>query len=613
MVAKPGIAVLLAVAVATFAGADGLAQEPSDSGPEVTNAQLLRRLQELEAQVKEVQELREQVKQVPALNQRVEELQGELSTLREHQSSTPRQPVLIDPRVGISSFFPGTTLIGASAPGQFGTAPLWEREGIESNRASAPGGANSAGGFGGSPGAYRGTSTWSGFEGAPTYARDGTYANRAGGRPGQGGASGSKTGGPEDDDFPLKVRYKYNFGGGYTELSDDDGEFTLKLQNQITADGTFYDRQNLSTTEKGFNIPFQRIYLYGNITKNWEYQVATQGFLGSFNLLDAFVNAHFDDRIQLKFGRMLSPFLYEYYGFSPAWEPVITNSPLFQLAGKRQVGAMFWGQLFDQKLQYQLGVYNGITGGFFDFDRNKDFLGAVTLTPFKDRQDSIFQHLGAGVGVETGWQNYLLNRGSQANFINGAGEPTLNNNYITSSGVPFFQYNADVRALGNRTKIAPHFFWFGRFSLLGEYLIQSRELANSTTQGISVQHGYYINASYFLTGERYNGDGLGGYTTISPIRPFMPSQGKWGPGAWEVAAQFSELNVGTGDFSRGFADPTQSANRLDQLMVGLNWWPNKWVRLSFDWVYDEFNRPIPLGGNPIDRYNVFWTRFAMFF
>ena len=52
----------------------------------------------------------------------------------------------------------------------------------------------------------------------------------------------------------------------------------------------------------------------------------------SFNLLDAFVNAHFDDRFQFKVGRMLTPFLYEYYGFSPAWEPVITNSPMFQLA-----------------------------------------------------------------------------------------------------------------------------------------------------------------------------------------------------------------------------------------------------------------------------------------
>lgn len=601
MTTKAWVAALIAV-VTAFAGSDGSAQETTEeAGGEPTNAQMLRRLQELETQVK----------QVSALNQQVQELQGELSALRKDQAPSLRPPVLIDPGVGISSFFQSGALLGASAPGQFGTAPLSEREGIESNRPSAPGGANSASGGSGGYGGYG-----PGFvrpEADPTNTREGSYTNRPSSPPSQGEASGSKTGGPEDDNFPLNLNYKYNFGGGYTQLSDDDGEFTVKLQNQITADGTFYDRQNMPTTEKGFNVPFQRTYLYGNITKNWEYQLAEQGFLGSFNLLDMFINAHFSDKIQFKFGRMLSPFLYEYYGFSPAWEPVITNSPLFQLAGKRQVGAMLWGQVLDGKLQYQAGVYNGIDGGFFDFDRNKDFLGAFTVTPFKNRSDSIFQHMGAGIGVQTGWQNYLLNAGGGANFNNGSGEPTLNNSYITSTGVPFFQYNNDVRALGNRTKIAPHFFWFGRFTVLAEYLIQSRELADSQRQGMSVQHGYYVNTSYFLTGERYNGDGLGGYTTISPIRPFMPSQGQWGPGAWELAAQFSELNVGTGDFRRGFADPNLYANRLDQLMVGMNWWPNKWTRISFDWVFDEFNRAIPLGGNPVDRYNIFWTRFAMFF
>lgn len=613
---------MLAAVVTTASGADGFAEEPSatapasapadaEAEPELTNAQLLRRLQELEAQVKEVQELREQVKQMPALNEQIQDLQSELSTLKEDQASALRPPVLLDPSVGFSSFFQGSALLGASVLGQ-GAEPLSEREGLYLNRPSAPGGPNSAEGGLTSP-SYFGARGPQGLEPRPTETREGSFVNAPSSPPTDAQPTGSKTGGPEDDDFPLKLSYKYNFGGGYFQLSDPDGEFTAKLQNQITADGTFYDRQNMPTTEKGFNVPFQRTYLYGNITKNWEYQLAEQGFLGSFNLLDMFINAHFSDKVQLRFGRGLSPFLYEYYGFSPAWEPVITNSPLFQLAGKRQVGAMLWGSLLDQKLQYQAGIFNGIDGAFFDLDKNKDFLGSVTLTPFKDRENSILQHLGFGVGVQTGWQNYMLNKGATSNFINGAGEPTLNFNYITSTGVPFFQYNDNVRANGNRTKIAPHFFWFGRFSVLAEYLIQSRELADTTREGMSVQRGYYVNTSYFLTGERYAGDGLGGYTTISPIRPFMPSQNQWGPGAWEVAFQFSELNVGNGDFQRGFADPNLYTNRLDQLMVGMNWWPNKWVRLSFDWVYDEFNRAIPLGGNPVDRYNIFWTRFAMFF
>ena len=549
---------------------------PSTADPSI--GQLLQRMQQLESEVQKVQQLRTQVNQ----------LQTELTTLRQAPRTT--LPPLPNPALG-------------NDPAEWGSP----RGNVGANRAGGGGGAGpNSGGGGGTPG-----SAGAGASGKEAGA---SGAGGGGGGPVSGPSGPSKTGGQEDDDWPIHLNYKDNFGGGYFQLSDKDGEFTLKLQNQITVDGTFYDRQNMPTSEKGFNIPFQRLYLYGNITKEWEYQVAAQGFLGGFNLLDAFVNVHYDDRFMFKLGRMLSPFLIEYYGFSPAWEPVITNSPLFQLAGKRQVGAMLWGKLFDNKLQYQAGVYNGVSGAFFDLDKNKDFLGAFTVMPFKGDGNVVLDSLGVGSSVQTGWQNYMLNAGNSNNFVNGAGEPTTNQNYITSTGVPFFTYNNDVRAWGERTKIAPHFFWLGRFSLLAEYVVESRQLANTVTTGTSVQHGFYVNASYFLTGERYNGDGTGLYTTISPISPFRPSQHQWGPGAWEIAAQFSELNVGTRDFQNGFSDPTRSTNRLDQLMVGMNWWPNKYVRVSFDWVYDKFNNQIPLaGGNPIDRFNIFWTRIAMFF
>jgi phosphate-selective porin OprO and OprP len=99
-----------------------------------------------------------------------------------------------------------------------------------------------------------------------------------------------------------------------------------------------------------------------------------------------------------------------------------------------------------------------------------------------------------------------------------------------------------------------------------------------------------------------------------PLRPFLPSKGQWGPGAWQLAVQFWELNVGRGDFNRGFIDPNRWTNRLDQVMTGINWWPNKSTRLSFDYVWTGFNNPIPvntpnLGGS----FNTFWMRLAMFF
>ena len=49
-------------------------------------------------------------------------------------------------------------------------------------------------------------------------------------------------------------------------------------------------------------------------------------------------------------------------------------------------------------------------------------------------------------------------------------------------------------------------------------------------------------------------------------------------------------------------------------MLGVNWWPNKYTRLSFDYVWTGFNNPIPINGPDADRHlQTFWMRFAMFF
>ena len=447
----------------------------------------------------------------------------------------------------------------------------------------------------------------------------GTPSPEATAVPGAGLPSGSEPAPPgSGDNFPLSVSYKYNAGGGYTALTSKDGDFTINLQNQITLDGTFYDRANVGTSERNFNIPFYRTYLFGNITKDWDYQASVQGFLGSFNVLDLWLNHKFSDALNIRFGRQLSPLLYEYYGFSPAWEPVITNSPLFQVAGKRQLGVMAWGKLLNNKIQYQQGVFNGVSGGFFDLDNSVDYIGSLDVTPFKG-SGTIWDSLGGGLGVQTGRHNYSLAAGAVNNFVNGAGEPTTNAAFVGSTGIPFLLYQPTMAVNGMQTRVAPHIYWYGRFSVLAEFIHQDRALLN-TANGVRANeslNGYYVNVSYFLTGEKYSGDGLGGYTTITPLRPFIPSKGCYGPGAWELAAQYSQMALGNNVLAAGFVDPTINATRLTQTMFGVNWWMNKYTRVSLDWINDHTNRGVPIGvggsGRPTSTYNIYWARLAMFF
>ena len=555
----------------------------------------------------ELRKLRSEVQETRRLKDQVIQLQNEMANLRPAPMTSPAQPGPTVTPGSVSGAGGGISSAGGSGAGR-----LFRGGQPSGSSASNAAGAdfatmmNGGGNIGGSRGAgvYRGGQ--SSFSTGP-----GEELRR--------GAQPAPEGGVSEDIFPFGASYRYSSnatgplgGGGYTHFGDPNDEYSVNLTSEITLDSTNFDRQNMPTAEQGFNIPFARTFLFGNITKDWNYQIGTQAFLGTFNLLDMWATFKVADWMTVRFGKGLAPPLYEYYAFTPALEPVITNSPLFQLAAGRPIGVMFSGTLWKNRIQYWSGINNQAKSGYYALNRNMEFDGAWDVTPFKGT-GGILEGLGGGFGMSAGWQNYLLQQTS-INWIQN-GEASTNNSFITSSGVPFFVYKPGRPRQGERIRPTPHIYYYGRLSFLGEYMLHSRELSDGITTGRSTQRGYYLNLSYYLTGERdFKGNGFQGYSTTQPLRPFIPSRGQWGPGAWQVAGQFSELNVGTGDFARGFADPARWASRLDQLMVGVNWWPNKYTRLSFDWVWTEFNKPIPVNmPEPISTFQTFWFRCAMFF
>ena len=575
---------------------------PAELAESISTEDLLLEMRRLRAEVEESRKLQDQVTQ----------LQSELSTLREVANSPAFGP---GPGVSLASFFqsPGEAMNRGGQPaalsGPGGTGP------------NAPG-FNFSDFVGGQPG-FSGTMPAAGemFPYAyPTPPGAGNTGPSFGG-PGQlarGGQPPSR-GAVTEDDFKLNMSYRYSSnatgplgGGGYFHVADENDEFSVNLTNQITVDSTNFDRQNMPTIEQGFNIPFARTFIYGNITKDWNYQIGTQGFLGTFNLLDLWMTYKVADWLSIRAGKGLAPPLYEYYAFTPALEAVITNSPLFQLAAGRPIGVMASGNVLDNRLQYWFGVNNIGKSVYYGLNRNVEFDGVATITPFKG-SENFLEGLGGGFGYSSGWEHFKLQQ-SSINFAQN-GEASTNGSFITSSGVPFFAYNPDVFSSGQKIRVAPHLFWYGRLSFLGEYMLFSRKLSDGRTTGRSTQRGYYLNLSYFLTGERdFRGNGFQGYSTISPNSPFIPSRNQWGPGAWQLAAQWSELDVGEGDFYRGFADGNRWTNRMEQLMAGVNWWPNKYTRISAFWVWTGFNRPIPLNSpEPVGTFNTAWLRFAMFF
>lgn len=92
--------------------------------------------------------------------------------------------------------------------------------------------------------------------------------------------------------------------------------------------------------------------------------------------------------------------------------------------------------------------------------------------------------------------------------------------------------------------------------------------------------GAYARAGYFLTGEvrPYNRK-AGVLGTVTPLSPFGTSSGS---GAWELAAQWSAIDLD---------DQNIAGGRMNNVTAGLNWYLNKNFKFQFGHIHVFLNSP----------------------
>ena len=126
--------------------------------------------------------------------------------------------------------------------------------------------------------------------------------------------------------------------------------------------------------------------------------------------------------------------------------------------------------------------------------------------------------------------------------------------------------------------------------------------------------GYFVQAAYLITGET-----LRERTVIDPIDRFDLRPGKFGLGAFEPHARYSEMSLGRQVFTAGLADPNLWTNRVQMIDVGLNWYLNKFVKSTSTGSTPCSPRrsspgsartAVPLSRSPND---LFWVRFQFYF
>jgi phosphate-selective porin OprO and OprP len=120
-------------------------------------------------------------------------------------------------------------------------------------------------------------------------------------------------------------------------------------------------------------------------------------------------------------------------------------------------------------------------------------------------------------------------------------------------------------------------FGFGAFSVQGE--LTSVNMTRDFGQTDLSLGGYYVQASYFLTGEsRTYRPYRGNMGALIPNRNFRPG---FGPGAIEIAARFSRVDSNDQDYDGG---------EMDHFTLGINWYLNREIRVMLNYMYLEAER-----------------------
>lgn len=365
-----------------------------------------------------------------------------------------------------------------------------------------------------------------------------------------------------------------NWGPAPTWTSAEGG-FSLKIRGRLMLDhwradgsGETFGIPGDVDLPKGWNFRRGRLGIEGKMLKNWQYRFVA-GFNGHEIIAkDAYIRFNGIDGLKITAGNQKEPFSLEELGssrFATFIERAVPN--LF--APSRSVGLAIAGG------GEKFSVSGGVFGPTFERTISKlvsdrtSVTGRVTWTPLNSENAMI--HLGVAA-------SYTDLHGDGRSFrLRGRPEIQQSGPRLIDTG---FHLADDTLRYGLEAAVV-----FGQFSLQTEYIAdrvdyEDQDLGNPTFDG------YYVQASWFITGES-RAYGGGAFGRVTPNSVF----GKNGIGAWEVAVRYSQADL------RSSAKEAVRilGGKSQDFTAGVNWYLNGYVRVMVNYVHfkvrDSLERP----------------------
>lgn len=362
-----------------------------------------------------------------------------------------------------------------------------------------------------------------------------------------------------------------------------DTNFVLKLHGYVQADARFYpDDANRAAPNDTFLLRRVRTIFEGTVWDNFDYRMMLDFGAGSSlssanNTLvqDGYVNFHPASWFQIQVGKYKAPVSLD--RLQPdAYLTFVERSYTSQLAPNRDVGVELKGDLFDGRLSYAAGVFNGVgdndSGDIEVADDEKDIEARFFANPFKFSQVDALKKIGFGLAGTIG-----NHEGALKSFVS-AGQQTMFSYNPANVGTNAVTVVAD----GEQWRLAPQgYYYIGSFGVWGEYVISNLKVRkNNPTEFARFENtAWSVQASYFLTGEENT------FEPVKPKRRFSLSEG--GFGAVQLVARLQHIDLDNRIFPL-YANPASSVSGATTWGVGVNWLLNPNVKISLDYEDTDF-------------------------
>lgn len=363
-------------------------------------------------------------------------------------------------------------------------------------------------------------------------------------------------------------------------LETGDKSFQLRIGGSLHNDWAFMEGDGgidagVGELEDGTEFRRARLAVSGLMYERLEFKLQLDFATGEAVFRDAYVGINQLPGVgNLRVGQFKEPFSLDELA-SAHYTTFMERSLINPFVPARNTGLMLHSRELGERVSWALGVFKDSDDfGTGIGDENYAVTGRLTGLPWYENDGERLWHLGVGYSRR--------NTESTLSFRERP-ETHLAPRFVDTGVFPAEALNL----IDGETALV-----YGPASVQGEFLLANTD---NVVGDDSSFKGFYVQASFFLTGEnRAYRPSEAAFGRIRPRRSFLSKAG--GVGAWEVAARFSKIDLNDGPITGG---------ELRDWTAGLNWYLNPNSRVMWNYVRADLDK--------VGIANIFQMRFQVDF